>query len=120
MTMEAPARLRLARREAGDVLVLEVAGDLVLGEECRLLQEEMYGVFGAEYSKVLLNLSQLRRVDSSGIGVLLAAKTSALRRNVQLKVCSVPPFVAGLLDRARLTSILEVYEEEAAALATYV
>ena len=104
--MEDAPKLSFVRRQAGDVLVIEVAGDLVLGPATSLMREEMYSVLlQGGYGKVLLNLAQVRNTDNTTAGLLMAVKTSALRRNVQLKVCSPPPPLAQILERLQLAKI---------------
>lgn len=118
--MEDAPNLSFARRPAGDVLVIEVVGDLVLGPATSLMREEMYSVLlQGGYRKVLLNLAQVRNTDTTTAGLLMSVKTSALHRNVQFKVCCLPPVLEQLVRRLRITEILDIYEQEPAALESF-
>lgn len=113
--MEAAPRLSFVQRQEADVLILELLGNLTLGET-DFMRQEIYKVLDAGHRKVLLNLARLRHLDSTAVGLLVGAKTSAINRNVQLKVCCVPPHTARLLAQLQLNKILDVYEQESAAL----
>ena len=117
--MEETARLRLVQRKAEDVVVVDLVGNLVVGPECVKVRQEMESVMGSGCRKILLNLAAVNYIDSTGIGVLLAAKISALNRSMQLKVCCVPTFAARLLAQLHLTKILDTYEQEEPALRSF-
>jgi len=117
--MEPAPRLSFEQRQANDVLVVDVLGNLVLGPETRLMRQEMESFLRKGNSKVLLNLSRVRHIDSTGVGVLLAVKTLATNLRVQFKVCCVPPVVLRLLEQLHLTKILDVHEQETAALESF-
>ncbi len=116
---EGAAKLSLVRRQVEDVLVVDLVGNLVVGPEATLMRQEMEKALATGRSRVLINLARVQYMDSTGIGVLLAAKTSAINRKVHLKVCCVPSFVARLLAQLQLTKILDVYEQESTALESF-
>ncbi len=117
--MEPAPRLSFEQRQANDVLVVDVLGNLVLGPEARLMRQEMESFLRLGNSKVLLNLSHVRHIDSTGVGVLLAVRTLATNLRVQLKVCCVPPVVFRLLEQLHLIRVLDVHEQETAALESF-
>ena len=111
--------LSFDRRHAEDVLVLELAGNLVAGAESQLIRREVEELLQAGNGKILLNLARVRVLDSTGIGMLVAVKASANRRNAQLKLCCAPRMIARLLDQLHLTNILEAHEQEGLALESF-
>lgn len=117
--MESTPRLSFGRRQANGVLIVDLTGNLVLGPETRLMRQEMEQLLQEGNSKILLNLSQVRHIDSTGVGVLLAIKTTAVNLKVQLKVCCVPPVVGRLLQQLHLITVLDVHEQEGAALESF-
>ncbi len=117
--MDETPKLKLIPQHAGDVLVVEVVGNLVVGVETKHMREEMEKVFASGSRKILLNLARVSYMDSTGIGVLLGAKTSALNRKLQMKVCCLPSFAARLLAQLHLTKILDVYDQQSAALESF-
>ncbi len=118
-TMGDTGRLSFDRRQKEEVLVLELAGSLVAGPESQLIRREVEGLLEAGSSKILLNLAQVRQLDSTGIGMLVAVKTSAARRNAQVKLCCAPRLIARLLEQLHLTKLLEAFEQEGPALESF-
>lgn len=117
--MEETSRLWVTPRYAGDVLVLEVHGNLIAGTEALRLREEARRLLDGGTRKLLLNMTGVRYVDSTGIGTLLAVKTSSVKANARMRMCSMPTAVAHLLAQLHLNRVLDVHPDEAAALAAF-
>jgi anti-sigma B factor antagonist len=111
--------LSLNRRCLDDVLVLDVVGDLVVGPPADAVWSEMDRAWADGTQKVLLNLSGLQYIDSTGVGAVLAAGKSAPGLNRQVKLCSIPPLVAKVFATLRVSSVLETYDDEPRALASF-
>ncbi|MCX6617029.1 MAG: STAS domain-containing protein [Acidobacteria bacterium] len=111
--------LSLNRRCLDDVLVLDVVGDLVVGPPADAVWSEMDRAWADGTQKVLLNLSGLQYIDSTGVGAVLAAGKSAPALNRQVKLCSIPPLVAKVFATLRVSSVLETYDDEPRALASF-
>ena len=58
-------------------------------------------------------------MDSSGVGELVAAYTSTTNKGGQLRLLDLSPKVAQVLQVTRLAGILESYETEEAAVASF-
>lgn len=111
--------LSLNRRRLDDVLVLDVVGDLVVGPPADAVWNEMDRAWADGTQKVLLNLSGLQYIDSTGVGAVLAAGKSAPALNRQVKLCSIPPQIVRVFDTLRVSSVLETYDDEPRALASF-
>ena len=68
------------------------------------------------HAKVILDLSQLRFVDSSGLGAMLSCLRQLSARNGDLKLCCMSKQVRGLFELVRMHKIFDIYgtREEAA------
>jgi len=112
--------LSLTRRTVGDVLVLDVSGDLVAGKQADLMRAEMKKALLDEKAvKMLLNLSQLKRIDSIGLAVLVSAIITAGNRGAQLKLCELRPSIIEVIKAARIPMVWPVRPTEARALASF-
>jgi anti-sigma B factor antagonist len=65
---------------------------------------------GALASHVIIDLSHVTFVDSTGLGALIAARTSARQRGGSLALVSPPPMVRRLLGATRLHDIFAIYD----------
>jgi anti-anti-sigma factor len=69
--------MQMTRREVDDVFVMTLEGRIVLGEESHSLREKLKSVIAEGNKKIVLNMAQIKYIDSSGLGALVAAHYSA-------------------------------------------
>ena len=69
--------------------------------------------------KLILNLQDVSYIDSTALGVIVHAYTSAIRKGGALKLLHVPPRVLQLLVVTRLLSIFDLFDAEAEALRSF-
>lgn len=69
--------------------------------------------------RIALDLSELRRVDSSGLSALLSVLKAARAAGGDVVLLSPSDAVVSVLRLTRLDQILEAFEDEAAALARF-
>lgn len=106
-------------REAGDVIIVDLKGRLVAGTGDEMLNEAINIVVANDWKKILLNLSDVSRIDSSGIGELNASRELAERFGSEIRLVNVRGRVLEILDLSQLLPLFHVYENEAEALAGF-
>lgn len=118
--------LNCSVRHVGDVTILDLSGLLSLGapyasgpESGVVLGEEVRELIQQGHKKILLNLSGVRFVDSSGAGQLAGAFSSARHRGGELKIVKPTSQVRNLLEITRLDTLIDVREDEASAIASF-
>ena len=68
---------------------------------------------------MVVDLSGVSTIDSSGIGELVSAYTTVKNRGGQLKLCTLPPKVTDILQITQLISVFEVHDTEDEAVASF-
>ncbi|SMO42539.1 anti-sigma B factor antagonist [Saccharicrinis carchari] len=63
-------------------------------------------------SKVVLNLSNIQFIDSSGFGVLISALKTARQKDVPFVLCCIHKDVMSLLTLMKLDKVFEICEDE--------
>ncbi len=111
--------MTLVRREAGSVTVLEIGGRIAFGETAGALQAEVRELLSAGRGRIVLNLKQVTHIDSAGIGEIVGSHTSARNQGGSLKLAALSPRVENLLRMTRLFIALDVYPDEASAVAAF-
>ena len=106
-------------RVDGDVQILDLEGDLLLGAGDLDLREIVKRLIDVGHPKIVLNLQALSRVDSSGLGEILASKKAALGSGGDVKLMSPRKNVHEILLTSRLTDVLSVYETESEAVDSF-
>ena len=105
-------------RRAGSVEVVSLIGRFTIGadqHEFRLRTREIL----ARNVHLLLDLAELSFSDSAGLGEIVAAHTAAATAGRQLKLLSPQRQFQVLLRVTRLNNLLESFDSEIDALATY-
>jgi anti-sigma B factor antagonist len=113
-------------RQTGDVTILDLSGRLRLGEEVAfgpgsgvVLGETVRELAKKGQRKILLNLAGLTYVDSSGVGQLVGALTSARNQGGDVKLLKPSTQILGLLRTTKLDTVFDIQEDEAAALQAF-
>jgi anti-sigma B factor antagonist len=66
-------RMQASTRRVKDVAIVDLSGQIKLGEDSSLLRSTVSDLLGKGEKKILLNLGDTTYIDSSGIGVLVGA-----------------------------------------------
>jgi anti-sigma B factor antagonist len=107
--------LKITNREMDDVAVLALDGRIVLGEETSSLRENVKNLLGKGRKKIVLDLKNVTLIDSSGLGALVAAYSSAKSAGASLRLCNLGARFNELLQITKLYTIFEVSNTEAEA-----
>lgn len=108
----------ITERHSGDIAIVDLAGDLTPGNEKRVL-DMVTRVLHAGRLKILLNLAGVAYVDSPGLGEIASGYTTAVRLGGTLKLCNVSRRLLDLLETTRLIGVIEVFESEEVAIASF-
>jgi len=111
--------LRIDVREAGDVTVLELTGHLVLGLESQTLSQRVKQLVAEGKKKIVVNAKNVAFIDSCGVGELVAAYTTLKKNEGAFKLASPQKMVSEVLRLSRLPTVIEVFDTEEKALASF-
>lgn len=82
-----------------------------MGEESRdLFREQLHPLIGEEGAKFLLDLSGVQRINSPGVGSLVALVADANTHGGRVILCSPTSFVTVVLNVTRLNTFFEIAE----------
>jgi anti-sigma B factor antagonist len=107
--------LKITEREVDGVNVLALDGRIVLGDETIALREKVKGLLAAGRKKLVLDLKNVTLIDSSGLGALVTAHSSAKSSGATLRLCNLGAHTNELLQITRLVTVFEVSNSEAEA-----
>jgi anti-sigma B factor antagonist len=112
--------LVLETRQAGNVTILDVSGRITLGDGASTLRNAILAMVKDGRGKILLNLANVTYIDSSGLGVLVAAFATQTNRGGELKLLNVMSRVKDLLLITKLYTVFDVFDDEKTALRSFV
>ena len=111
--------LTIASREVGGVTVLDLSGRITLGEGSVQLREAIRDLISKGSKNILLNMGDVNYIDSSGLGELVSAFTTAKNQSAALKLLSLTKKVKDVLQLTKLYTVFDIYDDEASAIASY-
>lgn len=108
--------LKITDRDVDGVIVLALDGRIVLGEETSALREKVKSLLAEGKKNIVLNLSNVTLIDSSGLGTLVATYSSAKTSGASLRLSNLGSRFNDLLQVTKLYTIFEVSDTEANAI----
>ncbi len=111
--------LAIASREVDGVTVLDLSGRITLGEGSVQLRDAIRDLIGKGQRRILLDLGEVNYIDSSGLGELVSAYTTARNQGATLKLLKLTKKVHDLLQLTKLYTVFDIYDDEASAIASY-
>ena len=111
--------MKIKQREVGDVVVLEISGEMYGGPENMKLLEMATSLVSEGKTKLLLNFDKVKWIASTGLGILVTTKTRYERDGGTLKLCKLNDRVLTLFQVTKIVTMLEVFDGEDEALDSF-
>jgi len=104
--------MKISARHREGITILEPKGKITIGVGDVALREAVHEALDAGAKKILINLTNVSTVDSSGIGEMVSAYTTVTHRGGQLKLVGLPPKVQDILQITQLITVFDVFDSE--------
>jgi anti-sigma B factor antagonist len=104
--------LTITSGEANGVTVLWLEGRIVLGEESSALRQTVKSLLADGKKNIVINLSNVTFIDSSGLGALVTAYSSVKSGGGALRLCRLGTRFSELLQITRLYTVFDVSDNE--------
>jgi anti-sigma B factor antagonist len=111
--------VKLSTRQVGDVTVIDATGRITLGEGASTFRDTVRDLASKGDKKILLNLSDVTYIDSSGIGELVSGFTTVTNHGGVLKLLGLSKRVKDLLQITKLYTVFEVFDDESTAVRSF-
>jgi len=108
--------IKMTNSEVDSVSVVRLDGRIILGEESNALREKVKSLLAEGKKKIVLNMADVKYIDSSGLGALVAAHVSAKAQGASVRLCNLGQKFHDILQLTKLLTVFDVYETEAAAI----
>jgi anti-sigma B factor antagonist len=120
--------LEIEENEIHGIIVLEVSGRLILGQESMDFRGKIKEVLEKSDwikekwgwdTRIVLDLGKLGFVDSAGLGALIAARTSSRNRGAEMKLANLTKKLRDALTITKLVTVFDVYDSVDAAVKSF-
>lgn len=111
--------MNLTKEIQNGIVIIMLDGDVMGGPEAVKLNEEINRLLDEGTLKVVIDLGRVKRMNSSGLGILINALTTYKQNGGLLKLANPTPVVKNLLEITKLKDIFEVYDELSSAMNSF-
>ena len=102
--------MKLNDRVQDDIVILEPKGKIMGGPDASLLHDKLHDYIEQNKKKVIIDLSKVDWMNSTGLGILISGLTTIRNNNGELKLANLTKKVQSLLTITKLVSVFEAYD----------
>ena len=111
--------MELVNRKIRDVILVGLAQpDTLEANNVGAFRESMANLLETN-SRVLMDMSNITFLDSSGLGALVAMWRRLSSTDGEIKLCRISPSVRTVFEITRIHRVFEIYDDEEEALASF-
>jgi len=107
---EATGNVELSTEERGDVLVGRIEGVESLSSYNAAELREALALCSCGARKLVLDMSAVELIDTSGIGELVAFQRRLAKRGAALKLAAITPYVRTVFETVELPNVIDICE----------
>jgi anti-sigma B factor antagonist len=111
--------MNIKEKMHGDVAVVSLKGNLMGEPDTTEVRDKVYSLLQDDITKIVLDLSSVKWVNSSGLGTLIAAMTSVKNKGGDLRLANVTEKLESLFMITQLIKVFKTYENTDRAVASY-
>jgi anti-sigma B factor antagonist len=101
--------MNLSAKEADGITILELQGSVMGGPDANALNEELHKLIAKKKKRIVLDLSKIQSMNSSGLGMLIGALTAVKNSGGELKIAAASNKIESLLVITKLTTVFEIF-----------
>ncbi len=105
--------------EQGAVVLIEIKEERLDAHNSGELKAQMLHLFEEGKASIVIDLHEVRFVDSSGLGALVSGFKNASARNGNLKLSGLQPQVKSMFELTRLHRVFEIFPTSQEAVASF-
>ena len=103
----------------GEVQLIRLRGPLRMGQAVDTLRQTMEEALGAGDTRLVLNLAEVRMIDSSGIGLVVRFLASTKQRGGNVKLVQPSKFAVQTLRLVGVLNLFQVFDDDDAAVESF-
>jgi anti-anti-sigma factor len=111
--------MAIQTRTSGNVTILDIKGRITTGVGDVELRNAVREALESGKTNLLINMSGVTMIDSSGMGELVSSYMTTNHRGGKLKLVNLSAKVTDLLHITQLITVFETYDSEQEAIDSY-
>jgi anti-sigma B factor antagonist len=113
------SHIKQTNLQEGKTIVLELKGNYVGGQETDDLRDVIKKLSDEGNLKLVIDLGEVSYLNSSALGVLIAAHANYAKRGGKIKLCQLNKNLENLFVITKLSLIFDSYSNQVEAIASF-
>lgn len=102
--------MKIKTSEKYEAVVIELKGNVMGGDDTKNFNELLHKLIEEDKKRIIVDLSGVKFMNSSGLGMLIGGLTTVKKANGQLKLANVTEKIESLLIITKLITIFESFD----------
>ncbi len=111
--------MKISSREVENVTVLALKGKIMIGSGDVALRDAIDEAVGKGNKDILLDLGGVSKMDSSGLGELVAAHNLVTADGGKIKLANIPSKLYNIMGVVQIISVFDVFDDVEEALGSF-
>lgn len=111
--------MKLSTKEMHGIMVLKMEGSMLGGPEASELNSALHKLIEAKKKKVIVDLSDVSLMNSSGLGMLIGGVTTMRNAGGDLKIAHAAEKVLQVFKITKVHSVIEIHDTVKSAVESY-
>jgi anti-sigma B factor antagonist len=112
--------VKVTSQRVNDTLaIVEIEDKLMTEEHIKMLQKAVNDLLEENYKNLIVDLSKIKRINSSGLGSLISIYTSTTSKEGTLKIGGLNEFVKNVLRITKLADVFEIFPTKEEAIKSF-
>jgi len=99
-------------RKIGEFCIVDLASNSFETENISLLKNTINEIIDQGFKHILLNMTEITRIDGTGLGTLINFQKIAFYNEINIRLYSLQPYVAEMMFQTRLNRVLDICQSE--------
>jgi len=102
--------MKISINEKYQAAIIELKGDLVGGVDAQLFRDKLYQLIKDGKKNVVVDMTDVKFMNSSGIGILISGYTTLKNAVGELKLAHISDKVKGILSITMLNKVFDIFD----------
>jgi anti-sigma B factor antagonist len=111
--------MEINQEHINNICVIRLEGNVMGGPEAVRVNDIINQLLDDDEQRLIIDLGEVNRMNSSGLGILINALTTFKQNGGELKLANLTERVKGLLAITKLNTIFESYDTVDAAIDSF-
>jgi len=107
-------------KELDDIMILTLKGKLITTDETGKLHEHIKSVLERDLNRIILNMKNLTRISSLGIGGIMRALTIVRDAGGDLRLAGLDDNVKNIFSITKLIGVIQIFDQTDQAVESFI